>query len=900
MIMLSLKNVSGASAAASYYEKDNYYTNSDEQTERSSWWGRGAEVLGLSGPVDPQVFEQVLNGDLPNGEEIRQGTSGRDRVGIDATFSAPKSVSLLSEVGGDERLRDAHERAVTRALEYVQDETAEARIMVDGERSVERTGNFIVARFEHDTSRAHDPQVHTHAVIVNATQRSDGAWRALSNESLFEHKMAAGAVYRAELAVEVQKLGYEVERTGHDGRFEIAGFQKADLEQFSQRASTIREAMQERGLEGSRAAERATLMTRESKSFVPHEDLLGQWRERAQAMGLNLDHIMEQAKERAGTERPLSEARAAAIEAVRWATEHLAERQSVFAKGDVERYATQQIVGKGTFQDVQEAIATMERGGELIQLGATFTTYDALKTEQYTIDLMREGARDVAPLMSREQAEQVVEGRSLTEGQARAVVHILSSDDRFLGVEGRAGTGKTTMLNVTREFSEQQGYNMRGLAISANAARTLETESGIRSQTIAQFLAERHMSSVDAGTRESRTIYVLDESSLIGARDARDVMNVIRAEGARGVFMGDRVQLGAVQAGKPFAVLVDKGMRTEQMSEIVRQRNQDLRAVVEKAAGGRGTDTVTHLEQSGRIVEMADRSSRLEAVAQAYLEHNRAGEGTALVLTGSRTDRSELNDRIRDGLRQEGALTGKEVRAEVLVAKDLTKAQIKSVESYSEGDVIRFGREYRSVGISKGEYGRVIEIQADHTIRLQMEGEGRTVVWTSQQQPTVEVYRLEERALQTGDSIRWTRNNYSEGYRNGDMATVRIDSESGAVTAETRGGRAIVMDPSRDRHWDYGYASTVAGSQGRTVDRVLYHADSEQVGTNQEAYYVALSRARDEVRVFTDNVTSLKDAVQESRGQSSAIEAVEGYVTSQQAGNGSDRGNVRQEMQLER
>jgi conjugative relaxase-like TrwC/TraI family protein len=210
--------------------KDNYYTNPEESRAHSSWWGQGAESLGLSGPVDPQVFEQVLDGALPNGTEIRATTSGRDRVAVDATFSAPKSVSVLAEVGGDERLRDAHNQAVTKALEYLQRETAEARIMVDGERTTERTGNFIVARFEHDTSRAQDPQLHTHAVIVNATQREDGAWRALSNEELYKHKMAAGAVYRAELASEVQKLGYEVERTGSDGRFEIGGLDKKDLE----------------------------------------------------------------------------------------------------------------------------------------------------------------------------------------------------------------------------------------------------------------------------------------------------------------------------------------------------------------------------------------------------------------------------------------------------------------------------------------------------------------------------------------------------------------------------------------------------------------------------------------------------------------------------------------------
>jgi conjugative relaxase-like TrwC/TraI family protein len=841
--------------------------------------GGGAEELGLAGPVDPDVFARVLNGELPNGDEIRPGTTGKDRVAIDATFSAPKSVSVLAEVGGDERLRDAHKQAVTKALDYLERETAEARMMVDGERSTERTGNFIVARFEHDTSRAQDPQVHTHVVIVNATQREDGAWRALSNEQLYAHKMAAGAIYRAELASEVQKLGYEVERTGSDGRFEIGGLGKNDLEPFSQRSATIREAMHEYGLEGGKAAERAALMTREAKSSVSREELHGEWRARAASQGLTFEQIVEQSKDRAGGERNVSEARIAASEGVRWATEHLAERQSVFAQQAIERYATQQVVGKATFEEVKWAMVKMEHSGELIKLADTYTTFGALKTEQETIQLMRDGQGRIAPILSREQAEHMVDGKNLTEGQARAAIHVLTSEDRFIGVEGRAGTGKTTMLNVAREHAEQQGYDVRGLAVSASAARTLETEAGIPSQTVAQFLAERTGAVSDGTKGEGRVMYVVDESSLLGSRDAHDVMKSLAREDARGVFMGDRVQLAAVQAGKPFALLADKGMKTEQMSEIVRQRSPELREVVEKAADGQAAGTIAQLEKSGQLVAISDRSARLDAVAQDYLTRDRVQQESTLVLTGSRADRAELNGRIREGLRQQGVLSGQEIRAEVLVAKDLTKAQLKDMGFYEQGDVIRFGKDYRLLEVSKNEYGRVMAVESDSkTISVKMERDGRTVEWKPNQHSTVEVYRPEERTLQGGDVIRWTQNSYQQGYRNGDLAKIAVDEERGIVVAEDRGGRQHAIDLSRDRHWDHGYASTVHGSQGRTVERGIYNADSEQISTNREAWYVAISRVRDGIRIYTDNTASLREAVQESRSQGSAVEAVERHA----------------------
>lgn len=874
--MLSIKNITNSAAAGHYYEKDNYYTDREEARERSVWWGQGAERLGLSGPVEPETFQRVLDGQLPNGAEIRSGTTGRDRAGVDVTLSAPKSLSLLAEVGGDHRLREAHEVAVTRALEYLEREAAQARLTVDGETSTEQTGKFIVARFQHDTSRTLDPQLHTHAVIVNATERQDGAWRALSNEKLYEHKMAAGAIYRAQLAAEVQRLGYDIEKTHADGRFEIRGFTRKQLEHFSQRSLTIREAMQERGLSGAKAAEQATLMTRSAKSHVDRGELREEWRTRAESQGIDLAHKIEQARERAGRETTRNETQQVARAGLHWAIGHTTERQTIVARRDLERYATEQAVGTATYQDVQRAIRQAERSGELIPLGDQYTTFEALKTEQDTIRMMGEGQGRVVSILSHEQAEQATDGRSLTTGQQRAVIHVLNSQDRFIGVEGRAGTGKTTMLTVVKEYAQQRGYDVRGLAISASAARTLENEAGIRSQTVAQFLAERAGRQRERIQDGERMLYIVDESSLLGSRDAQAFMKAIEQENARAVFLGDRAQLAAIQSGKPFALLVDKGMKTEQMTEIVRQRTWELKQVVAQAAEGKTAETIAQLEKAGNLIAIADRATRLDAVAREYLNRDRAVQEGTLVLTGSRADRAELNERIRDGLKQQGVLSGPEIRAEVLVSKDLTRAQMRESTSYEMGNVIRFGKEYRSLRVGKAEYARVVTVKPDsNTVILQMERDARTVEWQPHRNTAVEVYRQEVRTLLDGDLIRWTRNNYEQDRRNGELVRARVDSESGTVLVRDRDGKETPFDPQRDRHWDHGYASTVHASQGRTVERGIYHADSEQIATNREAWYVALSRAREEVRIYTDDAVTLREAVNESRGQHSAVEAVE-------------------------
>ncbi len=231
--MLSIGVLHSSAQAGTYYAQDDYYTK-DSAGEPSRWDGKGAESLGLTGPVDRTQFESLLNGELSNGVVLKRGQEGRHQPGWDLTFSAPKSVSLVALVGEDSRVIETHNMAVTAALRYLEATTAQARIKQEGKSAIETTGNWIIARFTHDTSRELDPQLHTHAVVINATQRADGEWRALSSKEIFRAKMVGGAIYRAELARALQRLGYEVEVGHRDGRFEVQGFSKEQLRLGSQ------------------------------------------------------------------------------------------------------------------------------------------------------------------------------------------------------------------------------------------------------------------------------------------------------------------------------------------------------------------------------------------------------------------------------------------------------------------------------------------------------------------------------------------------------------------------------------------------------------------------------------------------------------------------------------------
>lgn len=894
--MMSLTRVTRASAQQ-YYSREDYYSKDAETRDASAWVGEGAQRLGLIGPVETEQFQNVLDGRMPDGGELTW--NGRDdrRAGFDATFSAPKSVSLLAEIGQDIRIVDAHREATAVALTFLEQHAAHSRITEKGDTRTEHTNNLVVATFDHHTSRAGDPQLHSHSVIMNLTQRQDGAWRALAGEKLYEAKMAAGAVYRATLAHELQDLGYHIQVTHADGRFEVAGITKAQLDQFSQRSQDIRQAMADYGLSGAKESERATLLTRESKQDRDLDQLRQEWSSRAQDHGLDVKGLILSAQERAdlGGERAASSRYAQ--EAVEWAIEHTTERQTVVKSVDLQRFAAERAVGKASFSDVQQALAREEREGYLIRVGDRYTTLQALRVEHQIIEKMKDGQHSLGPILDRQEAEQALSGHGLTGGQARAASHILTSSDRFIGVEGWAGTGKTTMLLHVREAIENSRVDLRGIAVSASAARTLETESGIPSETVAQFLHHPTAAAPEGVQR----VYVLDEASLVGTRTAYAVMERVEQENARAIFVGDRNQLSAIEAGKPFAVLVHQGMTTIRMDEILRQRDPELKSLVELAAQGKTVDTVGHLEETGRVVAIADRTERLNRVAQEYLGQSPAAQQTTLVLTGSRADRAALNELIRTGLKEQGVLSGREIRADVLVSKDLTKAQMREASSFQAGDVIRFGKSYQGLGIEKGEYGSVESTSLDRgTVSLRMQADGRAVEWQPQRHVAIEVYRNEERSVQDGDLIRWTRNDHGQDRRNGELARASMDAEQGTVVVRDHKGNETALDLKGERHWDHGYAVTVHASQGRTADRTVFLAESQQLATNKEGWYVAVSRARDDLHVVTDDVAALKEAVGESRVQSSAIEAVERHRSEEVRELVSDRLSSGRQMEIER
>ena len=306
-MVASIGKIVSPSQGASYFERDGYYSRDDPaHKEASAWAGRGAEELGLSGPVDSDAFRAILEGKVPGGRQLgRKDLDGniQHRPGRDVTLSAPKSVSLLALVGGDERIVDAHDRAVGRTLAWIEKNAVETRMQDRATGAMVRAGGqkMVAATFRHDTSRNLDPQLHTHAVVANMVQGEDQRWRTMVDDGLFKGKMTIGAIYRAELAQGLQDLGYGIEKTHPDGRFEIAGVSREVIEEFSTRRSEIEAAMREHGLgrtgDNPHLAARATLMTRAAKRDVERDELRRTWERQAAEMGFSAETVRAKARQ---------------------------------------------------------------------------------------------------------------------------------------------------------------------------------------------------------------------------------------------------------------------------------------------------------------------------------------------------------------------------------------------------------------------------------------------------------------------------------------------------------------------------------------------------------------------------------------------------------------------------
>lgn len=519
------------SGQEAYYLKDYYSEGRDAAGE---WSGSGAAILGTRGTVRAESLHQVIRGFSPEGRPLvqnagREGERGR-QVGWDFTFSVPKGVSVLWAVTDEvtrRRIERAHKRAVTKALGYLEENAAFAR-RGKGGAIVEPT-RLLVATFTHGTNRLREPALHDHALIVNVGVRPDGTTGSILSKPLYQHKMAAGAVYRAELAAVLEReLGIVCERDGTS--FKVAGVPEALCRHFSTRRRDIDEWLKRAGTRSAEAAAVAALQTRKPKGRLPaREALFAIWRETAREFDFDARRVIGRSQRRL-TEHASPEAlRRVAEDFVRTGPKGFRERDlvravAVAAQGtghgaDQALAAAREVLGRGrtireerSKDDVVHTVLPPER--EIARLRKEVGLLSLRRSHgvsRFAIaKVLSRYAKPRSPLLEELRHHRTQLGRALLKkptsrvdrSKLRTEAEPTLSDEQKLTVlrltreggcdlrvlESTSGAERDLMLRASAEAWEAGGYRVLGAAASGGGRYALEQRTGIKSYSAERLL----------------------------------------------------------------------------------------------------------------------------------------------------------------------------------------------------------------------------------------------------------------------------------------------------------------------------------------------------------------------------------------------------------------------------
>ena len=551
--MMTAKNIK-ARTAVEYYKKG-YHQN-------GKWLGQGAKSLGLEGEIkNDKIYGNIVKGLSPDGKQQlnkREVDIEKRKAAVDCIFAAPKSVSITALVGGDDRLIVAHQTAVEKVILLMEAEYAQSRRMVDGKKQeVVKTGNMVIAKYDHIESRALDPHLHSHCLVMNMTQQDNGEWYSHLNDAIFSNQKLLGMLYQHYLAIEVQKLGYEVQARSH-GQFEIKGYSEAELGDFSKRRKQI---LKVAGASNSWAErEKAWRKTRRTKENVSPDELKAKWLEEAAALKLNVV--------KPGLPKPEAELTEVDHSIFTDAIAYCSERQVAFKAEEIYKF----ILSESKPLDVAKIQPLIDRSEDLIRLqeknGLRYTTMAAVERELATINLMKAGQGKLSAILHPELVEAQLKQTSLNEGQGQAVMMTLSTTDQFIAWQGVAGAGKTFSLKEVLALVEDRGYIVKGFAPSAKASQVLGKELKTKTETVARLLASPLPEQI-----QPNQIWVIDEAGLLSAKDAHRLFQRATRELARVILVGDTRQLSAVEAGNPFKSLQQAGIQTAYLNESQRQKD---------------------------------------------------------------------------------------------------------------------------------------------------------------------------------------------------------------------------------------------------------------------------------------------------------------------------------------
>jgi conjugative relaxase-like TrwC/TraI family protein len=851
--VLSLKVVR-PSQAAQYYAAENGHALCSEQSVTLAW-GKGADELGLGERIDVAQLNSLLSGLDPTQSlplTQRKPISGHRRAALDLTISAPKSFSLAILEGNNTDLKAAHQSAVEGVLDYVQNYLVETRIWGEESRKRVQTGNLIAAIQNHSTSRALDPQVHSHCLVINSTVHDKKRY-SLANEPIWRQSKFLQLLYSNQLALGTQQLGYAVERRS-DANIELSGYHSEQLREFSQRRQQIIATVGQTA--DPKQKQWACLSTRPDKLSVQNfNDLREKWRQRA--ADLNVVHPQP-------SPFPLVLSDQVALQsALDAAIDHCSERRVDFSREDILTFLLQENLGKF---DMGEIITNFESHPQLLTTkDGRYTTIAATVRELQTLELLKAGFGVLQPLSTPTAVDEVLAETTVSEEQSQAIRQFTACQDQFFAWIGVAGAGKSYALQTLKELMmpeiERGNIEVQVLAPTGRAAKDLGEDLGLPGKTLDSFLNSQLPTS-------DRQIWLVDEAGLISARLGLELMQAAKTANASVLFLGDTRQLSSVEAGSFFRSLLSGGVGRSTLNQSQRQKTQSLKQAVDFAAQGQHLLSLRQLQLSSRVSVQPDASERSQKIADDFLAFSPEDRSKTLVLAGTHKERQAITKAIRTGMQQEGSLGAENHGLKILKPKDLTQVQARYCHNYQLGDILTPTRTYPAQGLEKFRPYQVLAVGKDCLQLVDLEGKQHQV---DPMKFRKQVYRTETIEIALGERLKSTKREGKLQKR--DILTVN-EITSDSVRLIDHRGRELILNLQELHHFDHAIVDTVHAAQGATSDRVLYSITSDAT-VAPESFYVGISRARKNLQLYVQDVGFLTEQLHLSKAQRNPLELLD-------------------------
>ena len=885
--MVTAKTQHNLKNAQEYFEEHlcvgDYYD--EGQRVAGEWIGLGAERLGLSGKVRAEDFLRLCENQHPaTGEKLtpeltttrlENGRKVADRrIFYDFTFSPPKSVSIVGLIGEDNRILEAHAHAVKSALHEFE-RFAATRIRKNNAQNDRLTGNFAAAQFTHDTSRALDPHLHTHCIVFNATfDPVENRWKALQNYELLRARKFAENVYYHELARELRRFGYQL-RNRARGDFQVEGVSEELCDRFSKRRNQVDEALAKLLKEKPELAagnlqdlreQLATTERMRKQKDLTRDELQTLWH--AQLTKNELESLRQ--LQRIPKKAVEDEQHIGVAEAVQWAEEHLFDRNSVVLECQLWQEALGRARG-GNFPVSELMDFTRQRG--YIRDKARpheVTLREVLLREWEIVQTAKDGFGNCLPLVSNPRPA----SSQLDAEQRQALEALLRSTHGVSVFRGGAGTGKSYVLRELVEQLRQSGRNVVVLAPQRQQVVEMEKAGFPSPTTLANFLIKRELA--------DSAVIVVDEAGQIGGRQMLELVRLIEERHGRLVLSGDTRQHGAVEASDALlAIERHAGVKPVELHTIRRQdpalgRDDDerrhirlYRKAVEAAAAGKLADSFERLDKMGAIVACGI-GEQADQLADEYLRLA-AQNASAVVVSQTWGEVHRVNARVRDALKGKGLLGATDLAVQALERIDLTNAQKRDERFYPPEGIVVFNQKVRDA--QPGTKGKLAGIVKAGVL---IEVGDKFVTVPNKLLNRITLCQTREVNLAAGDRLQLKANRkLASGGRvtNGELVTVKSVRADGGV--ELTDGR--VLDKTF-REFLPGYAVTSYGSQGKTVDYVLFSDSTDKPATNAQQWYVTISRGRRGIRIFTPDKQQLRENVTRSGHRPLAMELAAGFV----------------------